>query len=595
MCNRCHAMQRRLAAALALAPVLTIAQPIAHGLIEFVRPQGAPPAVTTLSLVDAAWAGEAKASADPTPVKYTCPMHPHYIADVMGTCPICGMDLVKLQTDGGDLSASESEGRAVITVAPETIQTMGVRLGRAEDMTFGRRIRSYGIVNEDERRQTEITARVEGWIEDLKVRAVGDEVKKGDLLFKLYSPQLIVSQNDYLRSRGNRDLAGRGEGQLRAFGVQPEALEKIQSGSQPIELVPFYAQQTGTVSELALREGTYVKRGMMLAKIQDYSSVWLIVSVPEKDLGFISKTTQAAVSFPNLPGREASAKVDYIYPTVDPATRTGRVRLVIDNDDGVIRPGSYADVEFEVGAERRLAVPSESILRSGAGAYIVVSLGEGRFEPRAVKTGLVSAGTTEITSGLKANEDVVVSGQFLLDSESALRESFKKLQRLQVPLSLLQPTKTEFAMIDHVVDAALYIHEALIDGYDLEPKQLEPAIAIRDLMWPRYRNTQLAFVLDDAAAALKVAQSATSESQTKDALATLVKAIRIWIIEGAPKHYASKKVDVYQDAEDGRVWVQLSGKPLNPYARRSGNRVPFKFASDESGAAAAAKETADGK
>jgi len=532
----------------------------------------------------AAAAAEASTPPDDGNVKYTCPMHPHYIADEMGTCPICGMDLVKLET-GPDLGATGAESRTAITVSAETIQNMGVRLGSAEQSTFGRSIRSYGIVHENERKQFEMTSRVEGWIENLKVTAVGDIVKKGDMLFELYSPQLVISQGDYMRSRGNQSVRNGAQSQLRSFGVQSKALAQMRKRKKPMQRVPFYAEETGTVSELMLRKGTYVKRGMMLLKVQDYSTVWLRVGVAEKDLTFLSQDTPATVTFPNLPGRQVAATIDYIYPTIDPKTRTGQVRLVIDNKDGAIRPGSYADVTFDVRAEKRLAVPSESVLRSGQGQYVVASLGEGRFEPRLVETGIVSDGRTEIKRGVLAGENVVVSGQFLLDSESALRESFRKLQKLHVPLSLLKLTDTEFAMIDHLIDAGLYIHEAIIDGYDVEPKQLDAAISIKYLMWPRYKNTQLAFVLTDATKALKQAQAAKTESEMQTALASLFGYMRAWVSKGAPQHYRDKKIVVFEDPASQRTWLQIGDKPLNPYARGGGEKVPYPEASSNVAAA----------
>ena len=270
-----------------------------------------------------------------------------------------------------------------------------------------------------------------------------------------------------------------------------------------------------------------------------------------------------------------TAKVDYVYPTIDAKTRTGQVRLVIPNTDGIIRPGSYADVVFEVGAKERVAVKSEAVLRNGDGAYVVVSLGQGRFEPRAIKRGMVSGGWTEVTSGVKAGEDIVLSGQFLLDSESALRESFRKLQRLQLPLSLLKLTKNQQAMVDHLVDAALYMHEALIDGYDLQPTAIDPAISIREFLWPRFKDTKLAFVLDDSVAALQAAKKAKTESEVQAALAKLVIALRPWLMTGAPDHYRSRKVIMVQDEASGRLWLQLFGRSLNPYGRAAGKLVPW--------------------
>lgn len=576
MCKTCRHSAKRYAALLTLAPALTIGAPIlsaAFSPFQTTRSSYLDKIGASLGdVVPAAYAAADNDTAAAT--KWTCPMHPHYIADEMGTCPICGMDLVKLQTGGDAMNAASAESRTVITVAPETVQNIGVRLAKAEQTSFGRSVRSYGIVRQNERLQTEITSRVEGWIEELKITAMGDEVEKDSLLFTLYSPQLVISQNDYLRP-GSRDLEGRGIAQLKSLGVQDKALEQMRKDGKPTDHIPFYADRSGVVSELNLRAGTYVKRGMLLAKIQSYASVWLIVSVAEKDLAFLSKTTRALVHFPHLPDRQIQAQVDYIYPTIDAKTRTGQVRLVIDNPDGLIRPGSYADVVFETGVEQRVAVPSEAILKNGNGHHVVVSLGQGRFEPRAIQTGLASGQWTEVKNGVKSGEEIVVTGQFLLDSESALRETFRKLERLQLPLSLLKPDDGQFAMIDHLVDAALYLHEALIDGYDVDPKFLDAAISIRDLLWPRFKDTQLAFILDDSVAALRQAQTAQTLSETEAALAKLADVLRPWLLEGASDHYQTKKIALFKEKNGDRLWIQKAGRPLNPYGAGASEQIPW--------------------
>jgi Cu(I)/Ag(I) efflux system membrane fusion protein len=471
-------------------------------------------------------------------------------------------------------AATSTVKRAVITVAPEVMQSMGVRLAKAEQTQFGRAIRSFGRVTENERLQTEISSRVEGWITKLKTTAVGDEVSKGDLLFEMYSPQLVVSQNDYIRPR-SADLRGRGVAQLKSLGVQQKAIDEMQGREQPMQDVPFYADRNGVVSELSIREGSHVQRGTLMARIQDYSTVWLMVGVAEKDLGFISRDTPATVTFPSLPAHKVEARVDYIYPTVDEKTRTGRVRLVVDNPDGRLRPGSYADVTFEVGAQLRVAVPAEAVLRSGEGSHVVVSLGGGRFEPRAVETGLSSGRWTEVVRGVKPGEQIVVSGQFLLDSGSALRESFRKLERAQVPLSLLKLDTNEMAMVDRLVDGALYLHEALVDGYSVQADFLDPAVSIRDLMWPRYRDTQLALVLEDATAALKKAREARAVSETQAALADLVAALRPWILNGAPEYYRERGVALFREKDGERLWLQMKGDAINPYSRAPGEQLPW--------------------
>jgi Cu(I)/Ag(I) efflux system membrane fusion protein len=576
---------RRTLTAIAIAPMILIALPV---MPRLATPHGhGDEAATSVGwdwLAMSAQATETQGG----PVKWTCPMHPHYIADEFGPCPICGMDLVKLDTGGAEMGAVLGESRTIVTVAPETLQNMGVRIALVERVSFGRTIRSFGTVAENERLQSMLTARLEGWVEDLRVSAVGDRVKKGDLLFTLYAPELIVSQRDYLQALATRDADRRAgvDQRLRSFGVQEQAIKLIAERREVMERVPFFADRDGTVAALDVVNGAYVKRGMMLTKIQDYTKVWLIVNVAENDLPFLKQGTPATVSFPNTTEPVTNAAVDYIYPTVDAATRTARVRLVLDNAQGTLRPGAYADVTFDVGVEARTAVPAESVLRGASGAYVVAALGDGRFEPRPVQLGLSSGRWTEIKSGVEAGERIVVSGQFMLDSESALRESFKKLERLALPLADLKLDATQMAMIDHITDAAIYLHEALVDGFEVQPGFLDPAKSIKNLMWPSFRYTKLAFVLTDAEQAIAKAQAARSEGETRAALAELVAAIKPWMMEGAPEHYRQRGVSLFRDAADGRLWVQRGDTPANPYGDAAATRVPWPDTADAAQTAA---------
>ncbi|MFV0297516.1 MAG: efflux RND transporter periplasmic adaptor subunit [Hyphomicrobiaceae bacterium] len=522
-------------------------------------------------------------------VRYTCPMHPHYISDHAGTCPICGMELVKMQA-ASDAGGGASESRQVVSIAPEVVQNMGVRIAPAENVKFGRTVRATAIVSENERARSVMTARVEGWIEGLKVTAVGDPVKKGMKLYELFAPELVVSQRDYLIARRERDRnrIEATETRLRAFGVQDQAMRQLTESGREMQKLPFYADRDGVIAELPVVDGEYLKRGASVLRIQDYRSVWLIVNVAEKDLGFISTRTPANVSFPSMPGRTFATRVDYVYPTIDAKTRTGRARLIVENKDGAIRPGSFADVSFEVSEKPRLAVRSEAVLTGERGSYVVIALGKGRFEPRLVETGLISDGWTEVRKGVVAGDQVVVSGQFLIDSESALGESFRKLERLQTPLPLLELSKGELAMVDHYVDAAIYLHEVLVDGYDVDPKFLQPAREIKSLLWPKFGQTRLAVVIDDATMALEQAQAARSESQSKAALANLVEAIRPWMETGAPQHYADKDVGFFREDGSGRQWIQRGTHAVNPFGKAAATRVPWKSGSTEKKAPEAA-------
>jgi Cu(I)/Ag(I) efflux system membrane fusion protein len=369
-------------------------------------------------------------------IKYTCPMHPHYISDEMGQCPICGMDLVTIelgneepdhehQTDGHDANM-----RAVVTIDPETIQNIGVRVEKASLSLFGDNVRSYGLVTENVRKSHVISGRVSGWIEDLKITAIGDKVKKGDLLFTLYSPDLISAQQDYIASiaTGIKGRINSSAKRLQSLGVGTKAIEQIKSDRKKLEYLPFYAEVDGIISHLMVNQGSYIKPGMQIATIQDYSSVWIDVSVAEKDLQFLQEGSKATASFPNLGDFKRTALIDYIYPTINPDSRTGKVRLVLENKNGSLRPGAYADVNFETNIDKRLSIPSEAILKSSEGDFVVIAKGEGKFQPQKVQTGISNKGQTEIIHGLKEGEAVVVSSQFLIDSESSLRESFRKMQ-----------------------------------------------------------------------------------------------------------------------------------------------------------------------
>lgn len=501
--------------------------------------------------------------------KYTCPMHPHYIAEEAGSCPICGMDLVPMSTEGEEQAGEILQGdeKAGVTISPETIQNIGVRTQVAEAARFGTDVRSYGVVTENVREQDDLSSRVGGWIEELKVTAVGDEVKKGDLLFTLYSPDLVSAQQDYIAAiaAGSKGRISSSAKRLKSLGVQDKALEEIKKKRRKLQNVPFYATVDGIVSKLNVKRGTFVKSGMQIAEIQSYSTVWINVSVAEKDLGFLSKGMKADVTLPNLSSDTRTARVDYIYPTIDKASRTGQVRLVLDNPYGTLRPGAYADVSFDTVSVKRLAIPSEAILRSSEGNYVVIATGNGRFQSRPVKTGVHNRGRVQILSGLNEGDEVVVSSQFMIDSESSLRESFRKMQKMQTPLSLLEVDKNQMAMINHLVDSAIYIHEALVDGYAVDSKMLMPALKLNDHLMPKLRGTKLQFILEGAEKAIMEAQDSITDSETQNALANLMRALKPWLLEGKPQYYKQKGLKLFMDHSTGNLWLQLDEQPANPY------------------------------
>lgn len=508
--------------------------------------------------------------------KYTCPMHPHYIAQEPGSCPICGMDLVPMSQEGEEQAGEILEGdeKGVITISPETIQNIGVRTQKAEAARFGADVRSYGAVTENVRIQHEVSSRVAGWVEELKVTAVGDEVKKGELLFTLYSPDLVSAQQDYIAAiaSGASGRISSSAKRLKSLGIQEQALEQIKKKRRKLQNVPFYSEVDGIVSKLNIRQGTYVKSGMQLAVIQDYSSVWINVSVAEKDLGFLSKGMKAKVTLPNLSSQTLTARIDYIYPTIDEASRTGQVRLVLDKKDGALRPGAYADVNFETTSEKRLAIPSEAILRSSEGNYVVVALGNGRFQSRSVKTGIHNKGRVQILSGLNEGDDIVVSSQFLIDSESSLRESFRKMQKMQTPLALLEVDDNQLAMINHLIDAAIYIQKSLTGQEEFQIDMVMPALKLNDHLVPKFRGTKLQYVLEGAEKSIIEARQSTTDSELQIALANLMRSLKPLLLEGKPQYYKEKGLNLFMDHGTGNLWLQLDEQPSNPYG--NGHAMP---------------------
>jgi membrane fusion protein, copper/silver efflux system len=552
--------------------------------------------------------------------QYTCPMHPHYIStDPDGTCPICGMDLVPVagsgsapaegaageilyykhpmgQPDTSPVPKKDSMGMdyipvyaapdagAGVVVASEMIQTIGIRTAAAEVAAFGRSLRAFGVVETNERLETVSVARLEGWIEDLTVRAEGDTVRPGSRLYRVYSPDLIAAQKDMLASLtiGNATRISAVRQRLRSLGMQDTVIERLVETRAIIERVPVYAETGGTVAELQVREGDYVKPGTPILRLQSYSGVWVIASVPETDLPLIRSGLAVRLDYPSAPEAPGQGVIDYIYPTIEPKTRTAQVRIEVDNRSGYLRPGAYADIAIDIADEARLSVPSEAVLRDSDGAHVIVALGGGRFAGRKVTTGVSAGGRTEIVTGLVAGDQVVASGQFLLDSEANLREGLAKLTAPAMmtagpdtPLSDLPIDAATLAKIDHFTDMALYFHEALIDGYRIDPRFVDPALGLGETLRARFAGTGLVPILEEAEAALRAAKAADDAGALAGELARLMRTLEPWLLGGAPVHYREAGLNLFRDIKTGRLWLQEGSGPLNPYGDGETERVAW--------------------
>ena len=352
---------------------------------------------------------------------WVAPMDPNFRRDQPGKSPM-GMDLVPVyegQEPGGDPSTVE--------LSPVEINAIGVRTATARLELVGKKIETVGFVGYDEHRISHIHMRVEGWIEDLRVRAVGDRVAEGDLLFEVYAPEITIGSYELIRgiSRGNLKEIDIARGKLRNFGVTQRQIAEMEKSTKPAEHIRVYAPQDGVVIDLDAADGMYLKPDTRALSLADLSSLWLLADVFERDLGRLSSDMRFEARFEALPGKVFQGKIDYIYPELDPKTRTLPVRLQIDNHDGRLRPKMFGTVSLLPSTMREaMTVPSEAVIRTGRAERVILQTGDGTFQPRLVTTGLRDSfgegGRTEIVQGLVPGEVVVASAQFLIDSESAL-------------------------------------------------------------------------------------------------------------------------------------------------------------------------------
>lgn len=498
-------------------------------------------------------------------IKYTCPMHPHYISDTMGTCPLCGMDLVPIQAAEG--STERGEEKKVLQLSSHLVQTTGLRSAAVETAYYGRLIRSFGEVVANKRLQTDISLRVQGWIEDLIVNAPGDKVEAGDILFRLYSPDLISAQQDYISALtlGSKERIDITRNRLSALGIHDSVLRLVAKKRNILRAVPYYASRGGRIEKLKIREGSYLRPGDIAMRIQNYNTVWVDVSLAEQDISFVSANSQVNVDFPSLGLHMEMVPIDYISPTVDPKTRTAKLRLIVENANGNIRPGAYADVVISTDIRPRLSIPYESVLQNKQGNYVIVEKDEGSFQARLVVLGLVNKGRVEVQAGLKESEMVVTSGQFLIDSESSLRESFQKMQKMSTGLSELELNSEQMVLINHMLESGLYIHEQLAEKNLPSPDVVGAGAKAASKLLPEVEGTRLAYIVKDTADLLADLQGKITLSDWRNLLTKLTETLEPWIVEGRPDYYRDLGIALFS-TEAGERWLQFTGEGKNPYA-----------------------------
>jgi len=417
---------------------------------------------------------------------WTCGMHPDVILEESGQCSKCGMNLVPLKTNnttvGTGLVLSDAERKILywqapmdpteiydkpgkskmgmdlvlvyndqvssgsnVQIDPFTVQNMGVRTALVQRIDFSHTLRTVGKVDYNEENIFIVSSRINGWIENLLVAYTGQEVKKGQTLLEVYSPELVTTQQEYLLALKNRAMiadskfAGIREGaeslvdasrqRLANWDIPEAEIIKLENTRQVYKTLKLTSPANGVVIHKNAIDGMHIKEGMDLYRIADLSTVWVQVSIYDNEVPWVQVGQAAEMELSYAPGKKLQGRIAYIYPYLNEKARDLKVRIEFPNPDLLLKPGMYGNVRIETPAiENALVVPSEAVIRSGQRSLVFLSKGNGRFEPREVRIGEESDdGKIRVIAGLHSNEEVVVSAQFMLDSESRLQEAIQKM------------------------------------------------------------------------------------------------------------------------------------------------------------------------
>jgi multidrug efflux pump subunit AcrA (membrane-fusion protein) len=471
---------------------------------------------------------------------YTCGMHPQIIKKEPGNCPICGMKLTPIRKNEASAPAPSSSGerkvkyykstmipgevkpvagkdsmgmdmvpvyegedtsgQSNIQIDAATIQRMNLKTGLVQKGPVRREFRTVGSITYNEEGLRDITTKYEGWIEKLHVNKTWASVRAGDPLFDIYSPDLYNAQLNYLVAiRGEKDPKGTltraATERLKLFDLPPEFLRTLEEGGEVQRTYTFRAPTDGVVIEKMAVEGQMMRPGERIYRLADLGTLWVEAQIYEKDLAFVSEGQAVTVKTSYGAERELAGVIQVILPRVEDQTRTTTARIVLPNPDGALRPGMFVEVGLATKvADEAVLVPDTAVLRSGERNTVFVALDGGFFEPREIKLGVRSSGNVyQVLSGLQAGERVVTSGQFMLDSESQLREAIQKMLRNTSG----EGAQEKAPAAETPPDAAPAAHQHGV----VAPSQASPSAAASRSLTPL---EVLAFATADAAAALAV-------------------------------------------------------------------------------------------
>jgi len=383
--------------------------------------------------------GDGPCAGGAQPLTWRNPMNPSVTSPVFQKDSM-GMDYVPVCAD----AAGGSGPAGTVKIDPTVTQDMGVRVSTVMKESLSREIHTVGRVTFDETKLVTLHPKVEGWVDQLFIDKTGERVKKDAMLLSFYSPQLVATQEEYLLALSNwqqlkdspyadiRDGAKRlldsSLDRLRFFDVAEHQIRALEKTHKVRKSMHIHSPAAGIITKIGAREGAHVSPASELYQIADLSRVWVLADLYEHEISWVKTGDQAILHIASLPSHTFTGKITYIYPYLDPKTRTNKVRIEFDNAKGLLKPDMFGDVSLSSGQSKAgLFVAKEAVLITGKKNHVFVQTQPGHFEPRTVRTGVSNDGLIEILEGVEAGELIVTSGQFLIDSESSIREAAAKM------------------------------------------------------------------------------------------------------------------------------------------------------------------------
>ena len=372
------------------------------------------------------------------PLFYRNPMNPDVTSPVPAQDSM-GMDYVPVYADN-----ESSDVAGTVKIDPVVVQNMGVRTAVAKYSAISRTIRALGRVDYDEENVVRLHPKVEGWIEEIFIDKTGQNIMEDDILLSIYSPKLVSTQQEYLLAlnnlsalkkspfaeikKGAEDLVKSSRERLQLLDVPEHQIRELEKTRKIKKSLHIHSPAAGTAIRIGSRQGQYVTPATELYRVVDLSRVWVYASVYEYELPWVKLGDEVEMTLASVPGKTFKGTIAYIYPYAEAKTRTTKVRVVFDNAEGLLRPEMFAEVSIQSDAQKKMVViPAESVVRTGERTQVFVVRGQGKFEPRIVKLGIESGGQVAVLDGVNEGDEVVTSAQFLVDSESKLREATAKM------------------------------------------------------------------------------------------------------------------------------------------------------------------------